>query len=247
MAVEFRMPHDVVYYEADVTGKLSLPMIYNLAILSSTQQAIDLNIGPEYTHAKGLGWVVLQQLVTINRRPKDGETITLATKAKQFNPFFAKREYRLIDAAGNDLVIMDGLFSMIDMNKRKLARIPKDMAEAYQPEHVRKIPRAPEVTPFDETREADFVQDYFVRYLDIDSNHHVNNSKYAEWMSDVLPVEFLISHEPTAMNIEYEHEVLYGNKIKSEVQLVDNVTKHRIWFGDVLSAEAKIEWTTASN
>lgn len=247
MAVEFRMPHDVVYYEADVTGKLSLPMIYNLAILSSTQQAIDLEIGPEYTHAKGLGWIVLQQLVTINRRPKDGETITLMTKAKQFNPFFAKREYRLIDADGNDLVIMNGLFSMIDMNKRKLARIPKDMAEAYQPEHVRKIPRDPEVTPFDETRDTDYVQEYEVRYLDIDSNHHVNNSKYAEWMSDVLPVEFLTSHEPTAMNIKYEHEVLPGNKIKSEVQLVDNVTKHRIWFGDVLSAEATIEWTAANN
>ena len=247
MAVEFRMPHDVVYYEADVTGKLSLPMIYNLAILSSTQQAIDLDIGPEYTHAKGLGWIVLQQLVTINRRPKDGETITLMTKAKQFNPFFAKREYRLIDADGNDLVIMNGLFSMIDMNKRKLARIPKDMAEAYQPEHVRKIPRDPEVTPFDETRDADYVQEYVVRYLDIDSNHHVNNSKYAEWMSDVLPVEFLTSHEPTSMNIKYEHEVLPGNKIKSEVQLVDNVTKHRIWFGDVLSAEATIEWTAANN
>ena len=247
MAVEFRMPHDVVYYEADVTGKLSLPMIYNLAILSSTQQAIDLDIGPEYTHAKGLGWVVLQQLVTIKRRPKDGETITLMTKAKQFNPFFAKREYRLIDADGNDLVIMNGLFSMIDMNKRKLARIPKDMAEAYQPEHVRKIPRDPEVTPFDETRDADYVQEYVVRYLDIDSNHHVNNSKYAEWMSDVLPVEFLTSHEPTSMNIKYEHEVLPGNKIKSEVQLVDNVTKHRIWFGDVLSAEATIEWTAANN
>lgn len=247
MAVEFRMPHDVVYYEADVTGKLSLPMIYNLAILSSTQQAIDLDIGPEYTHAKGLGWIVLQQLVTINRRPKDGETITLMTKAKQFNPFFAKREYRLIDADGNDLVIMNGLFSMIDMNKRKLARIPKDMAEAYQPEYVRKIPRDPEVTPFDETRDADYVQEYVVRYLDIDSNHHVNNSKYAEWMSDVLPVEFLTSHEPTAMNIKYEHEVLPGNKIKSEVQLVDNVTKHRIWFGDVLSAEATIEWTAANN
>ena len=247
MAVEFRMPHDVVYYEADVTGKLSLPMIYNLAILSSTQQAIDLDIGPEYTHAKGLGWVVLQQLVTIKRRPKDGETITLFTKAKQFNPFFAKREYRLIDADGNDLVIMNGLFSMIDMNKRKLARIPKDMAEAYQPEHVRKIPRDPGVTPFDETCDADYVQEYMVRYLDIDSNHHVNNSKYAEWMSDVLPVEFLTSHEPAAMNIKYDHEVLPGNKIKSEVQLVDNVTKHRIWFGDVLSAEATIEWTAANN
>ena len=33
------------------------------------------------------------------------------------------------------------------------------------------------------------------------------------------------------MNIKYEHEVLPGNKIKSEVQLVDNVTKHGFGLG----------------
>ncbi|WP_165314488.1 acyl-[acyl-carrier-protein] thioesterase [Weissella sagaensis] len=243
MAVEFRMPHDVVYYEADVTGKLSLPMVYNLAILSSTQQAIELGIGPDYTHDKGVGWVVLQQVVTIKRRPKDGEKIILATTAKQFNPFFARRQYRLLDADDHKLVVMESLFSMIDMDKRKLARIPKDMAEAYQPEHVRKIPRLADVSEFDESQAIDYKKEYEVRYLDIDSNHHVNNSKYADWMVDVLPLEFLTSHEPTAMNIKYEHEVLPGNQVKSEVQVVGNTTKHRIMFGETVSAEATIDWT----
>ncbi len=87
--------------------------------------------------------------------------------------FFAKRDYDFIDAAGNDLVCYGCCFSMIDMNTRKLARIPKDMAEAYQPEHVRKIPRAPEVTPFDEPVRR-FCTGLFCPLLDIDSNHHVN-------------------------------------------------------------------------
>ncbi len=66
-------------------------------------------------------------------------------------------------------------------------------------------------------------------------------------MSDVLPIEFLTSHEPTAMNIKYEHEVLYGNKINQKSNLLIMSTKHRIWFGDVLSLKPTIEWTTASN
>jgi len=247
MAVEFRMPHDVVYYEADVTGKLSLPMLYNLVILSSTQQAIDLGIGPDYTHEKGVGWVVLQQVVTIKRRPNDGEKVILSTTAKQFNPFFARREYRILDTDGNDLVVMDGFFSMIDMNKRKLARIPQEMAEAYQPEHVRKIERLAAVDAIDDDQTIDYKKEYEVRFLDIDSNHHVNNSKYADWMVDVLPLEFLTSHEPTAMNIKYEHEVLPGNQVVSEVQVVGNTTKHRIMFGETVSAEATIDWTLANN
>lgn len=45
MAEIYSMQHQVLYYEADVTGKLSLPMIFNLAVLSSTQQSVDLEIG----------------------------------------------------------------------------------------------------------------------------------------------------------------------------------------------------------
>ena len=81
MAEIYSMQHQVLYYEADVTGKLSLPMIFNLAVLSSTQQSVDLEVGPDFVHAPGFGWIILQHMVEINRRPKIGENLALQTLA----------------------------------------------------------------------------------------------------------------------------------------------------------------------
>ena len=243
MAEIFSMQHKVLYYEADVTDKLSLPMIFNLAVLSSTQESIALGIGPDYTHAKGLGWIILQHVVTINRRPRTDETVTLQTVAKEFNPFFAKRMYRILDADGNILVDIDALYALIDMDKRKMARIPEEMVDAYQPERVKKIPRQPEPVLVDDSKAIDREQPYAVRYLDIDSNQHVNNSKYFDWMQDVLDTEFVKTHEPIQLNIKYEQEVRLGDTIKSEVQFDGDTTVHRIWSGETLSAEASIQWT----
>lgn len=247
MAEVYSMQHEVLYYEADVTGKLSLPMIFNLAVLSSTQQSVDLGVGPDYAHANGVGWIILQHVVDIKRRPKIGEKVALETLAKEFNPFFAKRLYRIVDEAGNELVSIDALYALIDMEKRKMARIPQEMVDAYEPERVKKILRQPEPDRMIGDIPVDFDQQYAVRYLDIDSNRHVNNSKYFDWMQDVLGPAFLETHEPTHLNIKYEHEVLLGDMIRSEAQIMEDKSVHRIWSGDTLSAEAHIDWTKSEN
>lgn len=243
MAEMFKMKHQVKYYEADVTGKLSLPMIFNLAVLSSTMQSIELNVGPDFTHAQGLGWIILQEVLTIKRRPNDGEEIILQTLAREFNPYFAKRLYQITDLDGNVLVNIEALYAMVDMEKRKMARIPQEMVDAYQSERVKKITRDVEPAKFAEDDQANRVQKYAVRFLDIDSNRHVNNSKYADWMQDVLDPAYVLEHEPVAMNIKFEQEVRLGDMVQSEVKFAnDNQTIHRIVSGDQVSAEAEITW-----
>ncbi|TYC48906.1 acyl-ACP thioesterase [Weissella muntiaci] len=243
MAEMYSTPHEILYYEADVTGKLSLPMIFNLVVLSSTKQSVDLGVGPKFTHENGVGWIILQEDMKINRRPVDGEQVILQTMAKEFNPFFAKRLYRILDQAGNVLVDVDAFYTMVDMEKRKVARIPQAMVDAYQADQVKRIPRLAEPTKFEEGMEADQVQEYAVRFSDIDSNQHVNNSKYPDWMQDVLGADFITSHEPTAVNIKYEQEVRLGEYVRSEVKIVGNTTLHQIWANGTLSAEAEITWT----
>ncbi|GAK29992.1 acyl-ACP thioesterase [Weissella oryzae SG25] len=247
MAEMYSMNHEVVYYEADVTGKLSLPMIFNLVVLSSTKQSIDLGVGPEFTHAEGLGWIILQEDMKINRRPKDGEQVILQTMAKEFNPFFAKRLYRILDQAGNILVDVDAFYTMVDMEKRKVARIPQSMVDAYQAEQVKRIPRLADPAKITPDMEIDRVQEYAVRFSDIDSNRHVNNSKYPDWMQDVLGADFISQHEPVAIKIKYEQEIRLGEFVRSEVKIIGNTTLHRIWANDAISAETEITWQPATN
>ncbi|MDR3190383.1 MAG: acyl-ACP thioesterase [Lactobacillaceae bacterium] len=238
----FEMPHEILYYEADATGKLSLPNILNLAILSSTKQTDELGVGPDYTHDLGLGWIILQHNMTITRRPAIGETIILQTQAREANPFFCMRDYTFIDASGQVIVQIDSMYAMIDMQKRKVARIPEGYVDVFEPIVVKKIPRLPEPQLIAEDEQVDIEQDYRVRFTDIDSNQHVNNSKYFDWVQDVLGDGYIRTHEAVSVNIKFEQEVRSGNIISSRVVKQGDVTKHQIYNGEILAAEASVSW-----
>lgn len=239
MGAVFQLEHEVLYYEADTTGKLALPMMLNLAILASTKQSLALGVGPDFNHAQGLGWVVLQYDVDVTRRPAVGETITVQTEAVKYNPFFAKRTFTLVDAQGAELIAIDSTFAMIDMNARRMARLPKEQMGVYQAERVKQIERMTDPTPL---VNVDAQQAYKVRYLDIDSNQHVNNSKYFDWLFDVLSPEFVQTHEPLNIKIKFENEVRLGEIVHSQVQMTGQRTLHRVMNDDTVAAEAEVVW-----
>lgn len=237
----YEIQRQVEYYEADTTGKLSLPMILNWAVLASKNQSDDLGVGQDFHLERGLGWVILQYEVNILRRPKINENIKIQTCAAKYNPFFVRRPFVFLDKNDQEIIRVDSIWAMIDIENRKMARLPQDIIEKYQAEKVKKIPRIPNPAqighgePFEEN-------DYHVRFLDIDANKHVNNSKYFEWMQDVIAPDYLLTHEMTYINLKFENEVRLGHNIKSQVNLGDNYSKHRIMVGDVVSAEAEFEW-----
>ncbi|QIL51206.1 acyl-ACP thioesterase [Weissella coleopterorum] len=239
----FETKHEILDFEGDMSGKLMLPNILSLAIMGSTKQSLAYEVGPDYTHAMGLGWIVLQHEIIIYRRPSVGETVTIQTHGKEFNPFFAKRDYTFLDEDSNKIIQIDSMYAMLDMEKRKMARIPDALVQAYQPDSVKRVPHLAKPLRFTNEEAADLTRLYQVRFSDIDSNQHVNNAKYLDWAQDPLGRDFLLEHEPQLVNIKFEHEVLLGETVVSKVIQQKNQTKHQIWMGDELAAEVGIKWT----
>lgn len=87
---------------------------------------------------------------------------------------------------------------------------------------------------------------YHVRFYDLDSNHHVNNAMYFNWMIDVLGYDFMVNHIPVAAKVKFDKEILYGNDITSVYQVDEEngKTLHEIRVGDQLACEANIQWKT---
>lgn len=241
----YETKHEILDDEIDVTGKLTLPKILSLSIGVSTKQSLAYGVGPEYTHAVGLGWVVLQHVITINRRPESGETMTISTHGKEFNPFLAKRDYTFVDEQGYKIIQVDSLYTMMDMKKRKMARIPTDLVDVFDPDRVKRVPHPDKPDRIAEDEAITCEQAYQVRYSDIDSNQHVNNARYLDWAQDPLGMDFLRTHEPKEVNIKFEHEVRWGEMIDVKIAQQADETKHQIWYGDELSAEVSIKWTQA--
>lgn len=242
----FEIKRHVEYYEADTTGKLTLPMILNWAVLASKKQSDALKVGQASYMGRGLGWVILQYEVEIERRPKINEEIIIRTFAAKYNPFFVNRRFAFFDTQGQEIVRVNSIWTMIDIENRRMARLPQDIVDKYEPERVKQIPRIAKPTQItsDDSLEENT---YHVRYLDIDANKHVNNSKYFEWMQDVVSPEYLTTHEVTYVNLKFENEIRLGHMIQSQVVLKDNLSRHRIMMGDTVSAEAEFKWRDTTN
>lgn len=238
--------HEVPYYECDVTNYMTPAMLLNVIILISEKQNLDLGLGADFMEQFGLGWVVIQYDISIDRLPEINETISISTQATSYNRFFAFREFWMKDSDGKELVHVRSTWVTMNKSSRKMVTIPAAALEPYDSEPVKRLPRLKRPTKVEADDDV-IEQKYQVRYYDIDGNGHVNNAHYLEWFTDVLPMDFLATHQPTAIYLRFENEVQYGHMIDSIVTKPIEVdgeltTNHQILVGDAVSATATIKW-----
>lgn len=248
MSKKFSELHDILYYECDITGKLSLPMLLNIVIKTSETQSDELGVGQKEIAEFGLAWVIVNYEIDIKRMPTVGERVQVSTEAVSYNKFFCYRNFWMHDANNQECVSIHSTFVLMDINKRKLSRVLEEIVAPYESEKTTKIARTPKMLSL----QSGQMREYLVRFLDIDSNRHVNNSHYTEWMLDVLGYEFLTTYEPSGILLKYEKEVEYGNVIESHWQINqmesadELLTLHQITVADQLCAEANIHWRKIS-
>lgn len=241
----FTTQHTIQYYEADAKQQVTLPMLINVSLEASTQQAASLQIGEEEVHAQGLGWIILETDVNINVLPLVHDNVTVKTWVEEANSFFSVRRFEVLK---DDQVMVEikMLFALLDMVSRKLTRIPESFIDALEPNAVKRVARLAKNTMWADGEEWSGTQPYAVRYNDIDTNLHVNNSRYYEWVSDVLGSDFLSETEPRQVVIRFEQEVGMHDIVTSKYQREDMTTKHQIWAGDKLAAQAHVIWQAST-
>lgn len=235
------MNHEVAYYECDINQNMTFPALLSVVIKASSDQSDALKRGTEYINSLGITWVITQTEIMIKRLPQVGETIKITTDPTAFNRFFCYRDYYVYDAAGEEIVKIDMAFVLMDIKDRKMSSVNPELMAPFESTQVKKIRRWPKI----EKVEGEQKQLYHVRYYDLDSNHHVNNAMYFNWLIDVLGYDFMTQHEATYVNVKFDKEVLYGNDIESFYEVIEDEdvkTRHEIRLGDQLACEANILW-----
>ncbi|TPR24226.1 acyl-ACP thioesterase [Apilactobacillus micheneri] len=242
---EYSEKHRVTYYEADFTKRMTLAMMLDVIILASEDHSDYLGVGADFVRKFGVTWIVIQYNVDINRMPTVDEEITVTTKSKSYNKYFAYREFKIKDENGDLLVHMTGLWAVMNYEARRIASIPSEIVTPFGAEKVNKVPKL--MKPLKVDLDNSNHRRFSVRYTDIDSNKHVNNAHYMDWMINVLPSEFLTTHSPVHFDLRYENEVKYGTDIESHYNMEklesgNILTKHEIMSGDKHCTVADIIW-----
>lgn len=232
----------VPFYECDPSGTLHLSALMNHLVLCSEQQLTSLDAGPEFMLNLGMGWVTTQYQIEITRLPQLHEQVRVVTRATQYNKFFCYRDFWLYDDQDNELAFVRSVWVVISFATRKMVHLPAVLTAKISSEFKPEVVRFPRIPKVDWTKADNLNKVFRVRYFDIDTNHHVNNAHYFDWMLDSLPLAFLKSHTVKSMSIKYDNEVTYGDEIVSRAQLTELTSHHQIRNGEQLAAEATITW-----
>ena len=239
MGLTYQMKMKIPFDMTDMNGHIKLPDVILLSLQVSGMQSIELGVSDKaILEDYNLVWIITDYDIEVVRLPRFAEEITIETEALSYNRLFCYRRFTIYDEAGQEIIHIMTTFVLMDRDSRKVHVVEPEIVTPYQSEFSKKLIRSPKY----ENLENPTSKDYHVRFYDLDMNGHVNNSKYLDWIFEVMGADFLTQYTPQKINLKYVKEVRPGGVITSTVELDGFESKHEITSDGATNAQAIITW-----
>jgi acyl-ACP thioesterase len=213
----FPKVYEIYYFQIDqnreATPASILHFLEDIAI--SHSEAVGLGINQLL--AQRTGWVLNRWLLRMDKYPKLGDKILIETWPSKFERFYATREFSIKNAEGNCLGQASSLWIYLNVDKRRPLRIPLHFEQIYGLTEGMTALEEPFREPPQMT-DAHSEISFHIRRSDIDTNGHVNNVRYVEWMLEGIPEDLSQNYQLSELEVYYKKETMYGTDIVSECQ-----------------------------
>ena len=239
MGLTYQMKMKIPFDMADMNGHIKLPDVILLSLQVSGMQSIELGVSDKtILEEHNLVWIITDYDIEVVRLPRFAEEITIETEALSYNRLFCYRRFTIYDETGQELIHMMATFVLMNRDSRKVHAVEPEIVAPYQSEFSKKLLRGPKY----QSLENPISMDYHVRFYDLDMNGHVNNSKYLDWIFEVMGADFLTQYIPKKINLKYVKEVRPGGVSSSAVERTGLESKHEITSDGATNAQAIITW-----
>lgn len=196
--------------EVDCFGRLKLSTLLYYAQEIAGQHCLELGTDYDTLAGKRLFWAVTRHRVQITRLPVRGETITLQTWPMPTTRVAYPRSMVAFDSQGHALFRSISLWVLMDMDSRAMVLPGKSgiAVEGTLRGSELAVPHVPVL------RTLSRQQHRTVTYSCLDRNGHMNNTRYLDWVEDLLPAAFHQAHHPREFVICYLSEALEGQQLR---------------------------------
>ncbi len=180
--------------------------------------AASLGAGFDALIEKNLFWAILRTKVQITRLPHTGETIRLETWPMPTSRVAYPRSVVAYDEDNCELFRSISLWCLMDKATRSMVLPGK--SGVLVPGTLRgkelAVPGSLSVKTLEQSQRR------AVLFSDLDRNGHMNNTRYLEWCSDLLPSAFHHTHTPEEFTICYHAEAMEGETMDIHYELKED-------------------------
>ena len=200
------------YSETGKDGKLTLEAILNYFQDCTTFHSEEIGCGIEFLAEQKKVWVLLSWQIVVNRYPKFGEKIKIATKAYDFKRSFGYRNFMMYDKDNVCTAYANSVWLYMDTEKMMPVRVNQEQVEKYHIEEKLPMEYA-DMKILIPKEEAIHCAVYHVQNYQIDTNGHVNNGQYLNMAYAAIGEEIKVKQ----MRAEYKKSAVAGDLIRPVV------------------------------
>ncbi len=233
----FSRIYDVDYRAVNKNLSLTLPCLMEYFQETSIKHSDSVGYPIEWFKENMEAFVLTNWHVKIFNYPKFRDKMKIMTFPIMFKGFIAERNFQAFDLDENLIAVANSKWIYLDLNNFLPKKIDKTMFESFAPFEASPLPKA-YIFKLNEAYKLINKTSFTTKKSDIDSNMHINNTKYIFWALDMFGDEIYYSDKICELKAEYKKQCtenmtltaeLYKNNdeyivcIKDDEQIFSNV------------------------
>ncbi len=203
--------YSIPFGEVDTKNGVFLTTLWNLMQETAWNHATHLKVGYSDLAEQKYFWVLSRLFIQMDEYPGWGEKIRVKTWLTGMGRLFALRHFSIANSKGDILGTAKSAWLVLDLKSRRPQRIEpvfKHLLHLFD-----ELPSAEEPEKLPAPVRSKMEKSYTVRYSDIDRHHHVNNTKYIEWILDSYPFEIHREYHIHTFEINFLAESSHEDEI----------------------------------
>ena len=206
----FTQDFEITGFQVDCFGRLKPSMILFIAQEVAGMHCKELSLDSDALAQRHLIWAITRHKVQITRLPMLGQTIRLETWPMPTTRVAYPRSMVAYDSEGNELFRSISIWVLMDLEKRTMVLPGKsgiDLEGTLRGNELA-APGGLVAKSLSNSRERT------VCFTDLDRNLHMNNTRYLDWIIDLLPGSFHQEHTLREMTACYLSEAREGHTLQ---------------------------------
>ena len=210
-----RQQFTIDHFHVDRFGRCKPSTLLYFAQEAAESHCLILAADWQTLQEKGLFWAVIRQKVQVTRLPMSGETITVETWPMPTTRVAFPRSTVAYDENGNELFRAISLWVLMDVQSRAMVLPGKSGVLVEGTLRGNELAAPANLLP--KPLEKQLLRT--VRFSELDRNGHMNNTRYLDWLADLLPSAFHEGNPVREFTVCYLSEAREGEEVSLNWQL----------------------------
>jgi len=210
----FEKQFELRYFEMNKFGEASSTAILTLLEETAADHCYSINHSLFDLEKQNIGWVLVSGIMEMDYYPGYKEKIVIRTWLSKYSTIKGFRENIIFNEQGRIIGRAKGLWVFFDIDRRRPIQIPDDIKDKWL--YINEECINHDITKkIDIIDSSDHIKKFKINRFDVDTNLHVNNIRYLQWLIESIPEDIIDNFYLHSIDGRFIAEAQLGDTIMS--------------------------------